>query len=340
MGESTSLVYAVVITYDGLRFLDGCLSTLQGTRYDNLRILLVINGSSDGSEEFVTSSFPNVEVVSLSENIGCLPACNLGVERAIERGAEYVVLCNDDIEVLDDRWLAATIEAMEKDESIALAGFDEQTTREVTVPGQIDFTEVDDLVGFALVIRAQALKLLGMFDEQFPVFAAEDDLLARAQRAGYRSVQSNVPFLHFGGGTIGRLTPDISLQQMCCALRMCIKHRGPLRTIARWLRIAEIACNPWAFSFNPADDGHVRMRGKGNPLLGAWLWVRATIWNLTHLRETLRARRRDNWRIHDAQEALARPQPPQAAAVQPEERIQTSQPLAATVGSSAAALKR
>ena len=307
MASNSPLVYAVVVSYDGREFLDGCLRTLLSTDYDNLRILLVLNGSSDGSESFVREAFPEIELLVLPSNVGCLPACNQGMAEALKRNAAYVVLCNDDIEVLDDRWLSETIKVVNKDPNRAIIGYLESATRDVQLPESIEEHAVPHVVCFAVLLRAELLHQLGLFDLDFAMFAAEDDLILRAKRAGYTTSQLNLPFLHFGGGTVTRGKPETGYLQMRSAIHLCLKHRGLLRVTAKALRILDVACNPLPLSMNSNDNAHLRMRNRGNVVLNGWLLLRAIGWNLLHLPNTLRRRRSDLAKCKNAQRRGAKP---------------------------------
>jgi len=66
-----------------------------------MRVLVVDNGSVDGSVEMVKNEFQDVEVLALRRNLGYAIANNLGILYSLRRGAKYVVLLNNDIEVLD-----------------------------------------------------------------------------------------------------------------------------------------------------------------------------------------------------------------------------------------------
>jgi len=308
MTINNPLVYALVITYNGRQYLPGSLGTLRRTRHDNLRLLLVDNGSSDGCGEWVREHFPAVEVLTLSPNVGYVRAANVGIQYAMERGADYVVPCNDDIEVLDDRWLDAALDVMEARPEVGIAGYEESPDRDSPLPSTVSFASTDHLIGFAMVLRSAMLQPLGLFDPAYGVFASEDDLIIRAQRAGFRTVRFNIPFLHLGGGTVVRCRPETGYLQMCSGLRFCLKHRGPARIAARVLRYLDVACNPCPLTFHPADNAHRRIRNRGNVLMNARLLLRAIGWNIWHLPQTMRARLQDGKMVRVARAALRREQ--------------------------------
>ena len=90
------LVYAVVLAWNQLSETLECLASLQQTLYHPLHVLLVDNGSSDGTADEVARQFPAVEIARLPENVGIARGYNAGVEIALERQAEYVMVMNND----------------------------------------------------------------------------------------------------------------------------------------------------------------------------------------------------------------------------------------------------
>ncbi len=106
MRSQLPLVCVYVITYNGKKFLDRCFQTLQQlTDYANHRLILVDNGSSDGSGEYVRENFPQADVLRIFPNAGYAHGANAAIEDARRRGAKYIVVMNDDIEILHSHWL-------------------------------------------------------------------------------------------------------------------------------------------------------------------------------------------------------------------------------------------
>ncbi len=89
--------YAVVVTYNGAAFIERCLQSLLESRYP-VTILVVDNASTDTTREIV-AAFPAVETIVLQTNIGFGRANNIGIGRALQQGADYVFLLNQDARV-------------------------------------------------------------------------------------------------------------------------------------------------------------------------------------------------------------------------------------------------
>jgi GT2 family glycosyltransferase len=312
---ASPLVCVYVITYNGKRFLETCfLSLSQLTDYRNHQLILVDNGSSDGSGDYVREKFQQVEVLRVFPNAGYAHGANAAIADARRRGAKYIALMNDDIEILHSDWLRAAITQAERDPNIGIIGFNEATSdggsRDVT---ERSVTDVVYLGSFALVIPMELFERIGLFDELYYVVGDEDDLGARSQAAGYRTVILRIPIYHFGGGTNQTYKLKTAYLQMRNGIRFCLKQRNPVRALLRAVRIIDLACNPWPFTFDSHDAGHRRVRNSGNVFINFLLWVRAVSWNMVHLPQTFRIRaveRRYNRAARDSQKRSAQPSRP------------------------------
>jgi hypothetical protein len=95
---------AVVLSWNGRDDTLACLESLRG-----IETVCVDNGSEDGSPEAVAERFPDVELIATGVNLGYAAGNNVGIRRALERGADWVLLVNNDAVV--DRGIAAALEA-------------------------------------------------------------------------------------------------------------------------------------------------------------------------------------------------------------------------------------
>ena len=85
-------VLVIVVTYNGMRWLERCLGSVQA----DADLYVFDNDSTDGSADFVASRFPSAKLVRSAENLGLSKPNNLGFEYAIKKGYEYVYLLNQD----------------------------------------------------------------------------------------------------------------------------------------------------------------------------------------------------------------------------------------------------
>src|SRR5690349_4547808 len=99
------LVHILVINWNGAQHLDECFRSLVSIPYQNVRFILIDNASTDGSAAFVKQKFghdPRVEFVLLDKNEGWSGGNNVGMRRALDLGADYVLLLNNDTRVAPD----------------------------------------------------------------------------------------------------------------------------------------------------------------------------------------------------------------------------------------------
>jgi GT2 family glycosyltransferase len=297
------LVCGYVVTYNGKRFLDECFRTLRDvTDFPNFQLILVDNGSIDGSGNYVREKFPGVDVLRVFPNVGYPHGANQAIDDARRRGADYIVLMNDDIAILHPQWLRHAIAHLEHDPSIGVVAFAEATTdEEKLAPPNSNVVDAEYLSSPVMLMPINLFDRIGVFDEVYYVIADENDLGARAQHAGYRVVNLGVPVYHYGGGTNQTFGRKTAYLQMRNGLRFCLKNRSLLRALARAARMLEIACNPWPATFDRTDAAHCRIRNSGNVAVNFVLWLKAMLWNVAHLPQTLRIRAADRQFIRAAQ---------------------------------------
>lgn len=108
----------LIVNYNGKPYLEDLLRSLERQTHPSFEILVVDNGSTDGSAALVRQSFPQVRWIEAGENLGFAGGNNLGIREA--RG-EYVALLNNDT-VVDPRWLEALVEEARTGPEIAAVG--------------------------------------------------------------------------------------------------------------------------------------------------------------------------------------------------------------------------
>src|SRR5256885_16311558 len=115
-----TFVSIIILNYNGRKHLEACLSSLQDLEFpkQQLEIIVVDNGSTDGSLGLVKARFPGVVLVQNETNLGFSKAANMGAERA--RG-EYVAFLNNDMRV-GKNWLSVLLETARAGEGLACVG--------------------------------------------------------------------------------------------------------------------------------------------------------------------------------------------------------------------------
>ena len=107
MSESTGSaslpeVWVVMIGYNYIEDTLASFESLKQSGYKNLKYLFVDNGSSDDSHNIVLEKVPEAEVIWIENNVGFARANNVGFAHAMERGADYVLMINNDIDAAPD----------------------------------------------------------------------------------------------------------------------------------------------------------------------------------------------------------------------------------------------
>lgn len=198
----------VILNWNGRDYLEACLTALMAQEPPPDRVVLVDNGSSDGSAEFVRERFPQVAVRENGGNLGFAAGNNAALR---DETAEVVVLLNPDV-VLSSGALAALAGALDTEPSIGIAGAklwypDGETiqhgggyiTHPQALPGHYGIgrpdagdhdaaREVEYVIGAATALRRSMLDEIGLLDEGYFLYFEDVDLCARARRAGYRVV--------------------------------------------------------------------------------------------------------------------------------------------------------
>ena len=223
-------VAVVILNWNGKSFLDRFLPSVLSSDYENLRVIVADNASTDGSVFFIRSRFPNVEVIVNAENEGFAKGYNSALQNV---QADYYILLNSDVEVRID-WIAPVILLMESDERIGAAqpkilsfenrhyfeyagacggwidklGYPFARGRVFDVcekdKGQYqDAAEIFWATGAALFVRSSVFHEAGGFDEYFFAHQEEIDLCWRIKRLGYKIyVEPASVVFHVGGGTL------------------------------------------------------------------------------------------------------------------------------------------
>ena len=112
MNQATIPKLSIIIPHlKGLDILRDCLLSIYNSTFRDFEVILVDNGSTDGSREMVTIEFPEVKQIKLNENRGYAGGCNVGLRSS---AADLVLLLNDDT-VIAPEAIAALVETMEND---------------------------------------------------------------------------------------------------------------------------------------------------------------------------------------------------------------------------------
>jgi len=208
-------VVLIILNWNGKHDTIECLKSLQQLSYQNFEILVVDNGSTDGSVACFRQELPEVSVAENNTNLGFAEGNNVGIRWAIRRGADYVLLLNNDT-IVDKDFLTHLIAVAENDPSIGFAGpkvyyYDFKGRKDVlsfagasinvalgqpyrfgvnTIDrGQYDsIREVDYVEGSCLLARVDSLERVGLLNPTYRLYWEDAELCFRGRKAGYKSV--------------------------------------------------------------------------------------------------------------------------------------------------------
>jgi GT2 family glycosyltransferase len=213
----------VIPCWNGRRWLDGCLESVLAQTREFDQVIVVDNGSTDGSAAHVRERFPDVRIVELERNTGFAGGANAGLRAA---GSEAVALVNQDVRLERD-WLERACAALESDPRAASVatkmldlgdpslvydagdvlrrdGVCEQRGRFSQDDGRFD--ERGDVFGAcagAALYRREPVLELGGFEERFFLYLEDADLALRLRLAGWTCVYEPAVALHAGEGSGG-----------------------------------------------------------------------------------------------------------------------------------------
>jgi len=172
-------VLAIIVNWNGKEHLLECLASIETVDYpgSKLKIVVVDNASSDGSQLAVTSHYSQCVLLENEKNSGYAKAVNQGIQYGLATGAEYLWVFNNDVVILPDT-LRALVNAGESDDSI---------------------------LGCSSLIKASVFGRIGLFRTIYNVYFEETDFNVRARRACFRVViVKKAKVLHKDAATMNR----------------------------------------------------------------------------------------------------------------------------------------
>jgi len=203
-------ITGIVINWNLKNETAKCLKSLQALETP-CNILLVDNGSNDGSREYLTKRYPNIKMLKQSHNTGFGAACNQAIKVALQNPiCQYVFLINNDA-VIHPLAITKLLDVAKLHPEVGIFGpkiffTDERnviwyagarrrrfvlaaadTGRGQIDQGQFDITrEVDYIFGTAMLIRREVIEKIGFFDESFFLYLEDLDFCLRAQQVGFK----------------------------------------------------------------------------------------------------------------------------------------------------------
>jgi len=232
-----------------------CIRSLQDSA-GAFDVILVDNGTTPNPQELYKTEFPDVVFLRNEENLGTPKGNNVGIRYALEHGATYILMLNNDTTV-DKGFLWPLVNAMEADRTIGVAGgkiyyhsepkriwfaggrFNRRTARVehvgmLKLDSELSPTRREDdfISGCFAMFRASVLNNVGLLDEQFFAYMEDVDLNLRIKNAGYRLVYVPEAFIyHKISTTIKVDSPFYLYFNMRNKILMVKKHCTPIERV-------------------------------------------------------------------------------------------------------------
>jgi hypothetical protein len=289
-------VAVVIVNWNGKEYLEPCLRAVLAQTYHKMEVVVVDNGSTDGSAELVVERFPGVRVLANDRNVGFAVANNQAIEST---GTEFVALLNNDA-IPDPEWLANLVTAMEEDPEVGSCASKilladrpdviDSTGIEINTVGiawgrgggwpettaSLNAAEyVFGASGGAALYRRTMLSEIGLFDPDFFAYLEDADLAWRARLAGWLCLYvPSARVYHVHSATAGRDSAFKARLLGRNKLWMTVKNY-PMPELL-WHSIPWILYDLLAIGYRVREGkGKAAMKGRAEALGKLWtMWIK------------------------------------------------------------------
>lgn len=210
MGK-TPKVFIVILNWNRPKDILECLESVHRMNYENYAVIIVDNGCEDGSCETIKKTYPGVDLIKNTHNLGYAGGNNVGMRLAMERGADYIWLLNDDTTVSPD-CLKLMIEVAEGDNEIGLVSpivyYFENPSKWQFAGSYINWKpfifrfpdrrkEIGEeyqkggnvcLFGTALLIKRKLIQKIGYLKYEYFAYWEDTEYSLRSLRGGFKNV--------------------------------------------------------------------------------------------------------------------------------------------------------
>ncbi len=250
VGSSTPLVSIIIVNWNGIEDTKLCLKHTHEQSYPHIEIIVVDNGSTDDSLDYLRE-YRGIKLVENSKNLGFSGGHIAGYKAA---KGEYILLLNNDA-VMDNDYVKNAVSSMQTDKKIGALGgraylwdaenklfdttnefYSYQNINPVTAEGIFArsdegvLQEVNNVSGSCVMVRRSAVDKVGYLHDPFFAYYEESDLFARMKRAGYKIVyHPKLAIWHANGKTANRKAPTFAYYMM-----MRNRFRFAVRNFDSW----------------------------------------------------------------------------------------------------------
>lgn len=303
MTEQHPLASIIVLTWNQRDLTLDCLASLVQMTYPADRLLLIVvdNGSADGTAQAIRERYPQAVVLENGENLGFAEGNNVGIRYAMEHGAEYVMLLNNDT-VVDLAMLTELLTVAEGDPTIGIVGpkmlyFDPPDViwcagnkidwdrgglirlqaEERDAGAEQTPSEVDYITGCGICLRRAVIEQIGMLDPRFFIYYEESDWCLRARQAGWRVLYvPQARLWHKVSAAMGTASPATDYYMARNVSLFIAKHHHGVRKLRYLLKVTgRTLVTIAAYTVKPHGGARIpnrnaRLLALRDALLGRW----------------------------------------------------------------------
>jgi GT2 family glycosyltransferase len=199
-------VSVVIPSWNLKEDLVDCLDSLGTSSFERVETIVVDNGSTDGTSDAVATRYGgSVEVIRCQQNLGFGRAANRGIQRALSRGTDYVLVLNNDT-LVHPEMVEHLVSALEQSPRAGIAGpaiYHSGDRQRIWATGQRRWlgpiithrirvaspglapVRVDYVTGCAMLVKRDVFSTIGMFDSSYRMYFEDADFCQRATAAGF-----------------------------------------------------------------------------------------------------------------------------------------------------------
>lgn len=285
-------VAIIITTYNQEKLLEACLESLKKTNYKNYKIYFLDDSGKGEIGKRIKKKF-KIDVIINKENLGFSKSNNVGIKKVLkEFDPDYILLLNDDTEIVDKNWLKKLVEIGNSDDKIGILGgriiYPDGSLQNVggylkkwkivkeLDENKKDIFEVDHVMGAFMLMKKEVLDKIGLLDEVYSPFLLEDtDYCLRAKKTGFKIV--SVPFvkiIHKKGKSIDSLK-----ERKIMKVRFKNDVVFSIRHLKGWDRFFRIFIYlPMVAAFRKKDEADLKLKNfelRKDFLKNLLLWFRA-----------------------------------------------------------------
>lgn len=203
-------VFIIILNWNNWEDSAKCVESCRNLTYSNFRILIIDNGSTDGSETILKGHFPGIDIIQTGKNLGFAGGNNIGIRWALEHDADFVWLLNNDT-VVDPQCLSRMVQVAEANDHVGMVGskiyYYHSPETLWFAGGEIDLVkggltrhvgqdekdvgdydllqETGYITGCSILARREMIEEVGMLEEKYFLYFEDADWSLRARQKGW-----------------------------------------------------------------------------------------------------------------------------------------------------------